>query len=139
MAERKQVAVAVAAILNDANQILIAKRPSDKHQGGKWEFPGGKIEACETTPEALVRELKEELGVVCAVEHMTALIDISFDYPDKSVRLDTWVVRLDAEQAQTAHGAEGQPVEWVSAQALAEYEFPQANVAIVDALLKQLG
>ncbi|MEK7711462.1 MAG: NUDIX domain-containing protein, partial [Pseudomonadota bacterium] len=56
-------AVAVGIIENAQHQILVAQRPGHKHQGGKWEFPGGKIHVGEAVPEALARELHEELGI----------------------------------------------------------------------------
>lgn len=55
--------VAVAAILNERNEVLLALRPQHKHQGRLWEFPGGKIEQGEDTQRALTRELEEELGI----------------------------------------------------------------------------
>jgi len=139
MTDRKQVAVAVAAIVDEQQRILIARRSDDQHQGGKWEFPGGKIEANESTPIALVRELKEELGVDCQTEQMSELIEICFDYPDKSVRLDTWLVELNQQQAESAFGAEGQPVRWVKAAELSDYQFPDANQPILESLLARLG
>lgn len=134
----KEVAVAVGVILNEGRQILLARRPDDKHQGGLWEFPGGKIEAGESTPEALVRELAEELGLQLETRCMSALTEVRFQYPDKAVRLDVWCVELTTEQAGQAHGAEGQPIVWVDAEALAGYEFPAANEPIVTAVRKKL-
>src|SRR5690606_2046034 len=96
--------------------------------GGLWEFPGGKLEDGEQRFDGLVRELREELGIT--VSHARPLLDIRHDYPDKSVRLDVWLVTgFDGE----AHGAEGQPVRWVTAAGLDEYEFPAANAPVVRA------
>lgn len=119
----------IAAVIRDAqNRILIAKRPDHAHQGGLWEFPGGKVEEAETRRDGLGRELLEELGI--AVTEARPLLDIRHDYPDKSVRLDVWLVTgFDGE----AHGAEGQPVRWVAAAELDEYAFPAANAPIVRA------
>ncbi|WP_235833876.1 Nudix family hydrolase [Halopseudomonas bauzanensis] len=119
----------IAAVIRDAqNRILIAKRPDHAHQGGLWEFPGGKVEEGETRRDGLGRELLEELGI--AVTEARPLLDIRHDYPDKSVRLDVWLVTgFDGE----AHGAEGQPVRWVAAAELDEYAFPAANAPIVRA------
>lgn len=130
----KEVAVAVGVIVDQDLRILIAQRPLDKHQGGFWEFPGGKIEAGESTPAALVRELQEELGLLANADAMTALTEIRFRYPDKAVLLDVWIVPVSAGAARTAHGAEGQPVCWVTREQLADYEFPAANQPILDAL-----
>jgi len=119
----------VAAVISNANgDVLIAKRPDDKHQGGLWEFPGGKLEQSETREQALTRELKEELGIV--VDSCTPLIKIRHDYSDKSVLLDVW--RVDAFSGE-AHGKEGQAIAWVSLDELEQYEFPAANKPIIAA------
>src|SRR5690554_6293328 len=124
----RRIHVIAAVIRDDQNRILIAKRPDHVHQGGLWEFPGGKLEAGEPRFDGLVRELREELGI--SVTDARPLLDIRHDYPDKSVRLDVWLVSgFDGE----AHGAEGQPVRWVAASELDEYEFPAANAPIVRA------
>lgn len=130
----KRVHVAVAVIVSSSQQILIARRPDDKHQGGLWEFPGGKVEQGETTAAALVRELKEEVDLSVGVESMSALTEIAFDYPDKQVRLDVMWVDVPDEALTSAHGAEGQPVAWVSVAELSGYAFPAANQPILDAI-----
>lgn len=124
----QSIHVAAAVILDAAGQILIARRPADKHQGGLWEFPGGKVEAGETAPQALARELHEELGI--QVRRARPLIRIRHDYSDKSVLLDVWrVVVFDGQ----ARGCEGQPIRWVPPAQLNEYEFPAANRPIISA------
>lgn len=124
----KRVHVVAAVIRNAQQQILLALRPSDKHMGGLWEFPGGKCEANESPEQALMRELYEELGIV--IENPQPLIQVRHDYPDLHVLLDVYEVRSFNGQA---HGAEGQQVRWVSPNALADYEFPAANRSIVRA------
>lgn len=119
----------VAAVIRNAQQeILLALRPSDKHQGGLWEFPGGKCETSENPQHALARELHEELGIVIADPQ--PLIQVRHDYPDLQVLLDVYEV---CDFSGQAHGAEGQEVRWVAASALAEYAFPAANRSIVSA------
>ncbi len=118
----------MAAVIRRSGRILIAQRPKAAHQGGLWEFPGGKLDAGEDRYEGLKRELEEELGI--EVTSARPLIDIDHDYPDKSVRLDVWLV--DDFNGE-AHGAEGQPVQWVLPGELRLYDFPQANVPIVTA------
>ena len=124
----KRVHVAAAVIRGEDGRVLIAKRSQDKHQGGLWEFPGGKVEAGEAVQTALARELQEELGI-CPVA-ARPLIQVRHDYPDKQVLLDVWEV--DAFTGEP-HGAEGQPLAWVSARQLDEYSFPEANRPIVAA------
>ena len=117
----------VAAVIRDQQeQILIAQRPADKHQGSKWEFPGGKVETNETVFQALQRELREELGIV--INAAQPLIKICHDYPDRSIVLDVWTV---CDFNGTAYGKEGQPIKWVTLDDLNQYEFPEANVPII--------
>lgn len=109
--------------------ILIAKRPDKTHQGGLWEFPGGKVEGSETLFDALKRELQEELAIeVVATE---PLIKIRHDYGDKVVLLDVHKV---TEFLGYPQGNEGQPIRWVTPSSLHEYEFPAANRPIVSAI-----
>ena len=124
----KRVHVAAAVIRGANGKILIARRADTQHQGGLWEFPGGKVEAGESVEAALGRELKEELGIV--VEAARPLIKVQHDYPDKHVLLDVWEVSAFSGEP---HGAEGQPLAWVSPRELADYAFPEANQPIVAA------
>ena len=125
----KVVHVAVGVIKNNLGQILIAKRPLDVHQGGLWEFPGGKVEAGETLAQALARELREELAI--EVQSIEPLIQIQHDYSDTSVLLDVCVVNGFTGIAQ---GNEGQPIRWVDIAYLNNYDFPAANQPIITAL-----
>jgi 8-oxo-dGTP diphosphatase len=122
------VHVAAAVIVNDRGHVLLARRPDHVHQGGLWEFPGGKLEPFEDIRQALVRELEEELGLTPTASR--PLIKVRHEYPDKSVLLDVW--RVDGWRG-TPHGREGQPVEWVAAEALTRRAFPEANLPIVTA------
>ena len=125
--------VAVGLLLR-SNQVLIALRPDDSHQGGLWEFPGGKVEKGESVEAALSRELKEELGV--EVQSANPVMQISHDYNDKKVLLD--VCSVDAFNGEPC-GAEGQLVKWVSQASLQEHQFPEANQSIVLWLEQQLS
>lgn len=123
------VQVAVGVVTDAQGRVLIALRPAQVHQGGLWEFPGGKVDSGETLEQALERELWEELGIV--VRASEPLIRIRHDYPDKSVLLEVRKVTVFDGQAC---GKEAQPIRWVTPQALFDYTFPQANRAIVQAL-----
>lgn len=118
--------VVAAVIRDEAGRILIAKRPADLHQGGLWEFPGGKVETDERITDALIRELQEELAIV--TERYRPLIRIPYNYPDRKVLLDIWLV---TGFSGDAYGAEGQEVRWVEADKLHQYTFPAANTPIV--------
>lgn len=124
----KRIHVAAAVIRRPDGRILIARRADSQHQGGLWEFPGGKVEAGETVQAALARELREELDI--EVTTSRPLIRIDHDYPDKHVCLDVWEITGFSGEAR---GVEGQPLAWVSARELPEYEFPAANRPIVSA------
>ncbi|QXI29923.1 Nudix family hydrolase [Pseudomonas vanderleydeniana] len=124
----KRVHVAAAVIRGNDGRILIARRADSQHQGGLWEFPGGKVEEGEAVRVALARELQEELGIV--VTEARPLIKVQHDYPDKQVLLDVWEVSAFTGEP---HGAEGQPLAWVTARELPSYEFPAANQPIVAA------
>lgn len=123
------VQVAVGVLRDPAGRVLVARRPSHVHQGGLWEFPGGKCEPGEAVAAALVRELYEELGV--EVLGARPLLRVRHAYGDRRVLLD---VRQVTDYRGTPVGREGQPVEWLAPERLAERAFPEANRAIIRAL-----
>ena len=118
--------VAVGVIKKN-NNVFICKRADEQHQGGLWEFPGGKVEAGESVFAALKRELSEEVGIT--IHSSSQLMVIEHDYGDKCVKLDIHVV---SNFSGEAHGAEGQPSEWVAINELSNYEFPAANAEIIE-------
>lgn len=121
--------VVVAVIENKNGEVLIAKRHEHLHQGGLWEFPGGKVETGEAVLDALQRELHEELGLNMETAH--PLIRTPYLYPDRKVLLDVW--RVTAFNGEP-HGAEGQRIEWTEKANLSRYEFPAANRPIITAV-----
>ena len=125
----QRVHVAVGVILDEFHNILITRRAPDAHQGGLWEFPGGKVEAGEPLGLALARELREELGI--SIGRTSGLLEIRHDYGDKSVLLDVHVVW---DFSGEARGLEQQPLAWVAPGELADYAFPAANAPIVEAV-----
>lgn len=130
MSVNKLVHVMVGVIWGQDRQIFIAKRADDAHQGGLWEFPGGKLELGESPLTGLSRELEEELGIV--VVSAEPMMQQRHDYPDKSVLLDVWQVTAFTGKA---HGREGQETQWVNANELNNYDFPKANRVIIERLL----
>jgi 8-oxo-dGTP diphosphatase len=125
-----RVHVAVGVVINSKGRVLISKRHTDSHQGGLWEFPGGKVEAGESVFAALQRELLEELDI--HIDEARALLQIKHDYSDKHVLLDVWQV---SAFTGVARGREGQPLRWVTLGELPRYRFPAANGPIVAAIM----
>lgn len=121
--------VAVGVVRNRQGEVLIAKRSAAQHQGGLWEFPGGKIEPGESTHAALARELAEELGIV--VRHSTPVIRIPYAYADRQVVLEVEAVTAYQGEPQ---GLEGQPLAWCAPEQMSVDDFPAANRAIIAAL-----
>ncbi|MFQ5994709.1 MAG: Nudix family hydrolase [Acidiferrobacterales bacterium] len=119
----------VVGVVCEGERVLIAQRPVAAHQGGKWEFPGGKIMRGEATRDALARELVEEIGI--RVHAADPLIQVRHVYPDKTVFLDVWRV---TQFEGRARGREGQPVAWMRPDELTNLEMPAANRPIVQAL-----
>ena len=133
--------VAVAVIAYHANvhtppRYLLARRHAHQHQGNRYEFVGGKIEANETPRQALVREVAEELGVDMVNNRWARLGVITHDYGDKCVRLHVFYTQATAEQHKHLHGqgTEGQALVWAThADIVAgSYPLPDANAQIVE-------
>lgn len=125
----KQVHVAVGVILRN-KQVFLTRRHADVHQGGKWEFPGGKVESDETVAQTLARELNEEVSI--DILACTPLMEISHDYGDKQVKLDIFIVDQFSGEPNSAEGNQQQ---WCDIGDLVALDFPAANKAIVEKLL----
>lgn len=124
-----EIHVAVGVLTRADGNVLVAQRPTDKPQGGAWEFPGGKIAAVETPLAGLTRELHEELGIrVTLARHM---MRYSHDYPDKRVHLYVWKV---LRWAGVPQGVEGQPLAWVAVDELLAHGLLPADRQIVELL-----
>jgi 8-oxo-dGTP diphosphatase len=123
------VHVLVGLIGDPKGRWLVNQRRPGTHLAGAWEFPGGKLQPGEGRFAALRRELHEELGIdLVAAE---PLLEILHEYPDKRVRLDVWRV-LEYHGAVTAR--EGQQLDWVEVDALAELPLLAADLPIITAL-----
>lgn len=123
------VHVAVGIVTNHRAEVLIARRPDHVHQGGLWEFPGGKLEAGESVRNALARELREELGI--RVIAARPLIRVHHEYADKRVLLDVWRV---SDYHGYPRGLQEQPLAWVAPAELLGLSFPAADMPIITAL-----
>jgi 8-oxo-dGTP diphosphatase len=124
----KHINVAVGVVVKN-NTVFVCKRSADAHQGGLWEFPGGKVEEGENPQQALHRELYEEIDI--QVTQSAPLLTITHDYTDKVVCLHVFKV---TEFKGTASGKEGQPNEWREISQLQANDFPAANKAIINTL-----
>ncbi|MEJ2692866.1 MAG: Nudix family hydrolase [Candidatus Thiodiazotropha sp.] len=121
--------VAAAAIFDAEGRVLIGRRADHLHQGGLWEFPGGKLEPGESAREALARELKEELDILpLSIE---PLIRIRHAYADRRVCLDFFRV---TDFAGEARGMEDQPLQWLTPWEMRPDAFPAADRPVISAL-----
>ena len=120
----------VAAALYDAyGRVLIAQRPQGKHQAGRWEFPGGKVAPGESEAGALVRELREELGI--EVIGSRPFMRLRHAYPDRSVELSMWIVERFVGAPRSL---DGQELRWVAPADLARADLLEADRPFVEAL-----
>jgi 8-oxo-dGTP diphosphatase len=126
------IRVVVGLLEDAAGNVLLGQRRAGTHMAGQWEFPGGKQQATETAFAALCREIREELAVeVSAAE---SFLVIEHRYPDRHVRLDTWLVTAWTGEPR---GCEGQQLRWVAPHALHQAGLLEADLPIVDALLSR--
>ena len=118
--------VVAAALFDDAGRVLIAQRPEGKHMAGWWEFPGGKVSDGESDRDALVRELREELGVETRPE--AQVMTLTHDYPDRIVELVLW-------HATITHGLprslDSQALKWVDCQSLGNERLLPADAPFI--------
>lgn len=129
---RRPISV-VCALIEREGRIFVAQRPAGKHLGGKWEFPGGKIEPGETPEQALVRECSEELG--CKIEIGRALATVTHDYETVSIRLIPFVARLAADSTEpVAH--EHAATRWIRPEEFATLDMPAADAPIIRSYLE---
>jgi 8-oxo-dGTP diphosphatase len=120
----------MAGILRDAaGRVLLAQRPPGKHLAGMWEFPGGKVELGESPWHALVRELREELGV--DVEHGEPLIRIPWRYERGELSLDAWLIECWEGEPSSL---EGQALQWMLPEAIDPAMLAPADRPILQAL-----
>ena len=115
--------------------MLIAQRPEGRSMAGLWEFPGGKVETGERPEEALIRELKEELGITVKEACLAPLTFASHTYADFQLLMPLYVCRRWKGQVV---GAEGQAIAWVRPQKLKEYPMPPADVPLIPHLVDLL-
>ena len=131
----KSVLVVAVALIDPDGRILLSKRPAGKSLAGLWEFPGGKVEAAERPEQALIRELKEELGINVEQSCLAPLTFASHAYEDFHLLMPLYVCRRWKGIAQ---GLEGQEIKWVFAKSLRDYPMPPADLPLIPHLQELL-
>src|SRR3954467_9673225 len=113
------ILVSAVALLDADGRVLLAQRPEGKSMAGLWEFPGGKVEPGETPEAALVRELKEELGIDVHESCLAPFTFASHAYPDFHLLMPLYVCR---QWSGIVIAREGQQLKWVRPARLGEFE-----------------
>ncbi|MCX7513750.1 (deoxy)nucleoside triphosphate pyrophosphohydrolase [Frateuria sp. STR12] len=120
--------VVAGVLLDPAGRLLLAQRPPGKHLAGLWEFPGGKLEAGESPVAGLLRELSEELDIRIDPASAVPLIQVPWNYGERALLLDTWVV---GRWQGTPRSAEGQGLRWILPADIAPDELAPADRVIL--------
>ncbi len=120
--------VAACALIDADGRVLIAERPPGKAMAGLWEFPGGKVEACETPEQTLIRELLEELGIVVKEACLAPLTFASHAYADFHLLMPLYVCRRWEEQVTARHHTR---LAWVRPNKLRDYPMPPADEPLI--------
>jgi|SRR5687767_644320 8-oxo-dGTP diphosphatase len=131
----KVVLVAACALIDADGRVLIAERPAGKPMAGLWEFPGGKVDADERPEDALIRELKEELGIVVNEACLAPLTFASHTYEDFHLVMPLYVCR---RWEGTVSAREGQRLAWVRPNRLKDYPMPPADAPLIPHLTSLL-
>ena len=132
---RKTVLVAACALIDADGRVLLAQRPPGKPMEGLWEFPGGKVEADERPEETLIRELKEELGIVVSEPCLAPLTFASHAYPNFHLLMPLYVCR---RWEGIVTPLENQQVKWVKPNQLRDYKMPPADEPLIAHLMALL-
>lgn len=132
----KLLLVAAVALIDADFRVLIAQRPEGKMLAGLWEFPGGKVEESERPEAALIRELREELGITVEKACLAPLTFASFAYPEFHLLMPLYVCRRWKGFVQPH---EHQAVKWVRPKELRDYPMPPADAPLIPALIDLLG
>lgn len=132
MTERVRVPV-VCAVIHQGEKVLAARRPVEKTNGGLWEFPGGKVHDGESPEAALVREIREELGV--GVDVHEALSAVFWEYPWIAIELLPFVCSLPENSPPRL--LDHTELRFVSRQGAAELAWAPADQVVVDQFFRE--
>lgn len=135
MSGKPVVLVAACALVDPDGRVLIATRPADKPMAGLWEFPGGKVETGERPETALIRELREELGVEVTENCLAPLTFASHGYDQFHLLMPLFICR---RWKGVARAREGQECRWVKPQLLRNYPMPPADRPLIPHLIHLL-
>ena len=127
----KLLLVTAVALIDPEGRVLLAQRPAGKSLAGLWEFPGGKVEPGETPESALIRELKEELGIDTWKSCLAPLTFASHSYDDFHLLMPLFACRRWEGIVQ---GREGQNLAWVKPAKLRDYPMPPADLPLIPIL-----
>jgi len=130
----KLVLVSAVALIDPDGRVLLAQRPEGKSMAGLWEFPGGKVETGETPEAALIRELREELGIDTWKSCLAPLTFASHAYDDFHLLMPVFACR---KWQGFVRPMEGQVLKWVRVADLRDYPMPQADKPLI-AVLRDL-
>ncbi|MEK9729140.1 MAG: 8-oxo-dGTP diphosphatase MutT [Alphaproteobacteria bacterium] len=136
MSDKPALIVPAIALVDTDNRILLARRPQGKDFAGYWEFPGGKIEKGETPEDALIREIREELGVETKDSCLAPVSFASHSYEDFHLILLLYICR---RWQNTPESLEGGEIKWVRANRLRDHPMPPANGEFIAVLQDLLG
>ncbi len=126
---KPRLRVVAAALFDAQGRVLIAERPAGKHMAGWWEFPGGKVSAGESDDQALIRELREELGV--EAQALAEIMTLSHEYPDRIIDLILWRAQIVSGEPQSL---DTQALKWVHPDGLAGERMLPADAPFIAAL-----
>ncbi len=127
----KIVLVSAVALIDPDGRVLLAQRPEGKSLAGLWEFPGGKVDPGETPEAALIRELREELGIETKASCLAPLTFASHSYDDFHLLMPLFACR---RWEGIATGREGQTLAWVRPDKLRDYPMPPADIPLIPIL-----
>ena len=124
----KTILVVAVVLIDRDGRVLLSQRPSGKSMAGLWEFPGGKVENGEVPEEALIRELREELGIDTWCSCLAPLSFASHSYEDFHLLMPVFVCR---KWVGSPTPMEGQALKWVNRDKLKDYPMPPADIPII--------